>query len=189
MNKAVHYLGRYTASRHRLGQVLQRFAMRKLADADAGDVEPAIAETITRCTEFGYVQDDAYARVQALSQRNQGRSARTIRQRLRQQAIPDDDIDAAIGQADEHVGKHVDEHVDGGELLAAFRFAQRRRLGVFSNARATTDPRILHKRHLGSLARAGFSMAICHRVLGTPSRDAAEATINALANGQPHPDL
>ena len=32
MNKAVHYLGRYTASRQRLREVLGRFADRKLSD-------------------------------------------------------------------------------------------------------------------------------------------------------------
>ncbi len=36
MNKAVHYLGRYSASEQRLREVLSRFATRKLAD-----IEPA----------------------------------------------------------------------------------------------------------------------------------------------------
>ncbi|MDB2390425.1 RecX family transcriptional regulator, partial [Alphaproteobacteria bacterium] len=76
MNKAVHYLGRYATSQHRLGEVLARFATRKLADADTADLEVAIAETIAQCAEFGYVQDDVFARAQARSQRNQGRSAR-----------------------------------------------------------------------------------------------------------------
>ncbi len=35
MNKAVHYLGRYSASRQRLREVLQRFAMRKLDSHEA----------------------------------------------------------------------------------------------------------------------------------------------------------
>ena len=181
MNKAVHYLGRYASSRHRLGQVLARFAARKLADADPADVEAAIAETITQCAEFGYVQDDVYARAQARSQRNQGRSARVIRQRLRQHAINNDDIDAAIHEAD--------EHVEDGELLAALRFARRRRLGVFATAASSTDPQTLRNRHLGSLARAGFAMAICHRVLAEADRGDAETLIDALARGEPHPDL
>lgn len=181
MNKAVHYLGRYATSQHRLGQVLARFATRKLADADAADIEAAIAETIAQCAEFGYVQDDVYARSQARSQRNQGRSARVIRQRLRQHEITNDDIDAAIDEAD--------EHVEDGELLAAFRFARRRRLGVFTTTSSTTDPQILRNRHLGSLARAGFAMRICHQVLSVANRDDAEALIDTLASGETLPDL
>jgi regulatory protein len=174
MNKAVHYLGRYATSQHRLGQVLARFATRKLADADEADIEAAIAETIAQCAEFGYVQDDVYARSQARSQRNQGRSARVIRQRLRQHAIDHDAINAAIDEAD--------EHVEDGELLAAFRFARRRRLGVFATAASALDSQILRNRHLGSLARAGFSMAICQQVLTVADRDEAEALMDALVD-------
>ena len=181
MNKAVHYLGRYATSQHRLGQVLARFATRKLADADEADIEAAIAETIAQCAEFGYVQDDVYARNQARSQRNQGRSARVIRQRLRQHAIDHDAINAAIDEAD--------EHVEDGELLAAFRFAHRRRLGVFATASSALDPQILRNRHLGSLARAGFSMAICQQVLAVADRDEAEALIDTLVDGTPDTDL
>ena len=181
MNKAVHYLGRYATSRHRLGQVLERFATRKLADADAADIEAAIAETIAQCAEFGYVQDDVYARSQARSQRDQGRSARVIRQRLRQHAIDSDAIDAAIDEAD--------EHVEDGELLAAFRLARRRRLGVFATAATTIDPQIIRNRHLGSLARAGFSMTICQRVLAVADHDEAEALMDALVDSAPDTDL
>jgi regulatory protein len=181
MNKAVHYLGRYATSQHRLGQVLSRFATRKLADADEADIEAAIAETISQCAEFGYVQDDAYARSQARGQRNQGRSARVIRQRLRQHAINHDAINAAIDEAD--------EHVEDGELLAAFRFARRRRLGVFATASSALDPQILRNRHLGSLVRAGFSMDICQRVLAVADRDEAEALMDTLVDGTADTDL
>ena len=42
MNKAVHYLGRYSSSRHKLAQVLQRFADSKLADYDPQDIRAAL---------------------------------------------------------------------------------------------------------------------------------------------------
>ena len=41
MNKAVDYLGRYASSRHKLGQILQRFANRKLTDYEADDIAAA----------------------------------------------------------------------------------------------------------------------------------------------------
>ena len=46
MNKAVHYLGRYTASRQRLREVLGRFADRKLDAHDAAEVAAAREQVI-----------------------------------------------------------------------------------------------------------------------------------------------
>ena len=49
MNKAVHYLGRYTASQQRLREVLVRFAERKLDAHDADDVAVARERVIGEC--------------------------------------------------------------------------------------------------------------------------------------------
>ena len=46
MNKAVHYLGRYTASRQRLREVLKRFALRKLESHDEAEVDRALESVI-----------------------------------------------------------------------------------------------------------------------------------------------
>jgi regulatory protein len=49
---------------------------------------------------------------------------------------------------------------------AAIHFARRHRLGPFS--RGVAEEETLHK-HLGSLARAGFSMAICRTIIDANS--------------------
>ncbi len=61
MNKAVDYLGRYASSRHKLGQILQRFANRKLTDYDPDDIAAAIQQTINQCNQLGYLNDRQFA--------------------------------------------------------------------------------------------------------------------------------
>ena len=95
MNKAVHYLGRYSASEQRLREVLSRFATRKLADIEPAEVASAMTRVVEKCQRLGYVDDVTFAASQARSQRRQGKSTMAIRQRLRQHALDD----AAIAMA------------------------------------------------------------------------------------------
>ena len=180
MNKAVDYLGRYASSQHRLRDVLGRFATRKLDQHDPDDIAAAIDATVTRCQTLGYVNDDAFAQSQARSHRRQGRSQLGIRQRLRQHQLGDDVIDAALEAADEHAAN--------GELLAACRFARRRRIGPFDHRRNDDDDRdaIMQRRQrqLGAMARAGFAMAISRKVFDLADSTAGEMLIDQLEHGE-----
>jgi regulatory protein len=178
MNKAVDYLARYATSQHRLREVLGRFAMRKLDKHDPDKIAAAINATVTRCQTLGYLDDDAFAQSQARSHRQQGRSKLGIRQRLRQHRLDDTIIDAALDAADQRSAN--------GELLAACRFARRRRLGPF-DCRQYDDAKnrqAFMQRQLGSLARAGFTMAISRTVIGLEDMDAAEMLIGQLEQGK-----
>ncbi len=172
MNKAINYLGRYASSRHKLGVILQRFADSKLTDYDPDDIVAAIQQTIDQCSHFGYLDDRHFAMTMARNQRRLGRSQAVIRQRLRQHAIGDDIIAHALVEADENSAN--------GDLQAAIRFAQRRRLGPFAQRHGTHHKRLAphqwKKRDLGAMARAGFSKVISQRVLDHDNPD----TINDL---------
>ena len=124
MNKAVHYLGRYTASRQRLREVLRRFAARKLDTHDSAEVARAIDAVINDCVRLGYVDDTAFALSRARSKRRGGRSALAIRRSLQEHSIDPDLVDAALAAAD--------EDTTDGELAAALRHAARRRLGPYA---------------------------------------------------------
>ena len=167
MNKAVNYLGRYASSRHKLGQVLQRFASRKLTDYDANDIAAAIEQTINRCSQLGYLDDRQFAVTVARSQRRLGRSQVLIRQRLRQHALGDDIITHALAEADENSAN--------GDLQAAIRFAKRRRLGPFAQRHSANHQRFdaqqWKQRDLGAMARAGFSMAASRQILDHDNPD------------------
>ena len=177
MNKAVDYLGRYATSQHRLREVLGRFASRKLDRYDLDEIAAAIGATVTRCQKLGYLNDDAFAQNQARNHRQQGRSKRVIRQRLRQHRIDDTIIDVALDAADQYSAN--------GELIAALRFARRRRLGPFDRQQYDDEKgrqaqRQRQQRQLGSLARAGFTMAVSRTVIGLEDRDAAERLLDQL---------
>ena len=180
MNKAVDYLGRYASSQQRLRNVLGRFATRKLDQHDPDEIAAAIDTTLTRCQTLGYVNDDTFAQSQAQSHRQQGRSQLGIRQRLRQHRLADDVIDAALEAADEHAGN--------GELLAACRFARRRRIGPFDHRRNDGNDRnaIMQRqqRQLGAMARAGFAMAISHKIFDLADSTAGESLIDQLEQGE-----
>ena len=180
MNKAVDYLGRYASSQHRLRDVLDRFATRKLDQHDPDEIATAIDTTVTRCQTLGYVNDDAFAQSQARRHRRQGRSQLGIRQRLRQHRLDDDVIDAALEVADEHAAN--------GELLAACRFARRRRIGPFDHRQNDGDDRdaimLRQQRQLGAMARAGFTMAISRKVFDLADSTAGESLIDQLEHGE-----
>ena len=97
----------------------------------------------------------------ARSQRRLGRSQAVIRQRLRHHALDDDTIMKALAEADE-------DSIDG-DLQAAIKFAQRRRLGPFANRISAShlrrDPQQWRQRDLGAMARAGFSIAISRKII------------------------
>ena len=158
MNKAVHYLGRYSASEQRLREVLGRFAKRKLADTDPTEVASATNSVVQKCLHLGYVDDLAFAISQVSRQRQQGKSSRIIRQKLLQHKVDDAAIAAAIHK--------VDVNHNDAELAAAIKFARRRQLGQFY--RGVVGEKTYHK-HIGSLARAGFSISTCRLVLNSNS--------------------
>ena len=176
MNKAVDYLGRYASSRHKLGQILQRFASRKLTDYDTDDIAAAIEQTIDQCSQLGYLDDRQFAVTVARSQRRLGRSQAVIRQRLRQHALGDDIIAHALAEADENSAN--------GDLQAAIRFAQRRRLGPFAQRHSAHHQRLdaqqWKQRDLGAMARAGFSMATSRQVLDHDDPDTIDDLLHRL---------
>ena len=181
MNKAVNYLGRYASSQHRLRDVLGRFATRKLDQHDADEIAAAIDATVTRCQTLGYVNDEAFAQAQARSHRRQGRSRLGIRQRLRQHRLDDDVIYTAL--------KVADEHAANGELLAACRFARRRRIGPFDHQQNDDDDgrnasMQRQQRQLGAMARAGFAMGISRKVFDLADSTTGESLIDQLEHGE-----
>ena len=178
LNKALHYLGRYATSQHRLRQVLERFALRKLDKHESEEVAAAISATVTHCQKLGYLDDGAFAQSQARSHRRQGRSHLSIRQRLRQHGLDDTIIDAALDAADQYAAN--------GELLAACLFARRRRLGPFDPRHYDNvdDHQTVTQRQLGSMARAGFAITISRTVIKLEDIAAVEQLIDQLEQGE-----
>ena len=164
MNKAVHYLGRYASTAQRLELVLSRFARRKLADEDPYRLADLISRKVEECLARGYVDDRAFAEARSTSLRRQGASINNIRRKLAERGVDRDVITDVIDAQDTS---------DDAELRAALIHAKRRRLGPYANADNLREG--WQSRHLGSLARAGFSSVIARRVMAFDDIDSVEA--------------
>lgn len=175
MKKAVHYLGQYSASEQRLREVLGRFALRNLADIERAEIDRATKSVVEKCLRLRYIDDAAFAASQVRSQRQQGKSTMAIRQHLSQHALDEKMIATALNSVD---ANHHD-----AELAAAIRFARRRRLGAFFRYASDEKTR---RRHMGSLARAGFSLAICRTIVDTDNiHDLEELERDAIRAERP----
>ena len=167
-NKAVHYLGRYASTTARLREVLQRFAERKLAEAEPDQLKKAIEDVVGICVRNGYVNDELYAGQKTSSLRRQGRSRRMIEQTLAARGLDREMIAAALAA-------HEAEDDGAGELGAALIHAKRRRLGPYAAERDRQgDPNKIRQRQLASFARAGFSLDLAIRILALETADDAE---------------
>lgn len=159
---ALHYLERYASSRANLERILRQRVLRS-AQAHGNAQEAAIAAIaplLDRLQKNGLLDDEAYALSKARSLFRQGDSRRRIALKLRQKGLATDLIDAAL--------QALEESLDGNEedydLLAARRYAQRRRLGPYRVSAAKPDQ---ERRDLAALARQGFTLDIARKALET----------------------
>ncbi|MCH1474923.1 MAG: RecX family transcriptional regulator [Alphaproteobacteria bacterium] len=169
MNKAVHYLGRYSASRQRLREVLHRFAMRKLEAHEEVEISRAIDAVLDDCIRLGYVDDAAFALSRARNKRRSGGSTLAIRRSLAEHAIGQDLANEALAAAD--------EATSDGELTAALRLAARRRIGPYFTRQRDDDT---YRKQLASLARAGFSFATAKAVMALDNAEEADELAESL---------
>lgn len=169
-NAAVHYLERFSASTHNLRRVLNNRVLRaqRRGGEVPADIEATIEAVIAKLVRLKLIDDEAFAAQRSLSLRRRGGSVRQIRGRLRLAGIDADNIERALDTADAEFTAGDD---GAGELRAALRLAERRRLGPY-RLKQRQDYR---DRDLAALARAGFSFDIARRVIEAPSVEAALA--------------
>lgn len=149
---ALSYLGRFAASSVRLRQVLRRRidrAERRGDDPDRPALEAEIDAVVQRMLDRGMLDDAAFAKGLAESLRRRGTSTRGMRAKMRQKGLSADQIDAALASD------------ETSELEAAWRYAQRRRLGPFSRR----DRAERRQKDLASMGRAGFGYGVAQAVI------------------------
>lgn len=157
MDASLSYLSRFSSSRRNLATHLKK----KFSAPTEAELEVMVERCLDRLEELGLLDDARFAEARARGLRARGKSARAIRQRLREKGVGREDVERALHEEDADA-----------ELISAVRHAKRRRLGPFRTRE--TDPR----RELGSLARAGFSFEVARRALAL-SLDDAEAMLAA----------
>ena len=86
-NKAIHYLGRFASTEHKLADVLSKFVKRKYPDIPASKASEPIAETVAWCREYGFVNNAQFAEMKVKSGRRKGQSAKQLKQKLFQSGL------------------------------------------------------------------------------------------------------
>ena len=175
-NKALHYLGRYASTSARLETVLRKFAARKLDTAEPAMLESGIKEVIESCIRLGYIDDAAFIRSHFRQGLRSGHSQKRILLKLAQRGISRDQALSVLQDSDEEIVP--DEHA---ELAAALIYARKKAVGPYSKHQPDSPGD--RQKHMGRLARNGFSFDIARQVMALTTAEEAEALLDEV---RPH---
>lgn len=143
---ALLYVGRYATTRSKLRGYLER----KVRERGWMGPGPDIGALVERLTELRYVDDSAFASARAASLQRRGYGERRIRQALQ-----------AAGIGNEDAGR-VSDDVRQNELMAALRFAKRKRIGPFASQEPDRQAR---QKAFAAMMRAGHPLDVVRQVL------------------------
>ncbi|WP_022681494.1 regulatory protein RecX [Sphingobium bisphenolivorans] len=153
---ALRYVSRFATSRAKLLSYLQR----KLQERGWGGEGPADPEALVeRFTDLRYVDDASYAVMKSASLARRGYGARRVAQTLRADGIAEADRVQAHAQTEKEAWS------------AADRFARRKRLGPYAQARP--DPKQREKA-IAAFLRAGHSYDMARRWIDAPPGEVPE---------------
>lgn len=163
---ALAHIDRYATSAANLRNVLMRRVERsvRLHDTDRSEAAEWVDAIIAKLLERRLLDDTAYARGRANSLHRSGASRRKIAGMLQQKGLGRDDIEAALAALDAAYGNT--------DMVAAYNYARRRRLGPYRLPEAREERR---ERDLAALARAGFGYDTARRVVDAGSVEDLEA--------------
>ena len=177
-NIALYYLGRYASSSANLRQVLLRRVQKSAyhhKDTDLAQAGAWIDDIVSDMMRMGYIDDNQYAQTKAHSLHMRGTSRRAIYQKLLQKGLDKTTIESALESLKADLQDTISESQSNTDLIAAIRYAKRRRIGVYRIKPAPQskqgEPEKQHNRDLATLARNGFPPDICQKILGAESTD------------------
>lgn len=152
---AFGYVARFATSRAKLSAYLNR----KLRERGwSGAAEPDVAAVVDKAVELGFIDDAAFAGMKAASLARRGYGKGRVRMALAASGIGADDGSEALAHAEEQ------------QVSAALRFAERRRIGPYAEAKG--DPAARQKA-LAAMLRAGHPMDLARRIVAAPPGDFA----------------
>ncbi len=164
-NSGLYYLQRYIASSYQFERAMRRKIDRSCyvhTDQDKEECYTWLSAVTKEFQTLGYLNDDAYLKGMLQSLRfSKGLSSRMILVKMRDKGFSEADVMPVLQKLEE------ENQQINGELEAAKRFAQRKKLGPHH----PVPPRKSYEKQLASMARAGFSYDICKRVLEDDADD------------------
>ena len=163
---ALAHIDRYATSADNLRNVLMRRVERsvRLHDTDRSEAGEWVDAIIAKLLERRLLDDAAYAQGRARSLHRAGASRRKIAAMLQHKGVGRSDIEGALAALEAEFANR--------ELMAAYNYARRRRLGPYRLPEARAERRA---RDMAALARAGFGYDTARRVVDAPSVEDLEA--------------
>lgn len=160
-NAGLYYLQRYAASTEHFRFIMRRKIHKSYCHHQTPDLDQCeswLDELINRYQRCGLLNDFEYARQLAISLRRNGKSVRAIEATMKTKQIRPEHISTAIEEADKM-------HQNDGEFMAALKLIKKKRIGPFRRTVGDEEQPELKKKHLGVLARAGFSYELSAKAL------------------------
>ncbi len=150
---ALHYVGRYATSAHKL----KRYLARKLRERGWEDEQPAdIDALVTRFVELKYIDDALYASQKAASLTARGYGSRRVSTMLYAAGISEQDSAAAKAAS------------NAAKADAAITMARKRRFGPFARETAPPDKR---QKQLQAMLRGGHDFSIARALVFADSME------------------
>ena len=166
MRATYNYLQRFATTEKNLRAVLGRKARRRLSDDDGSDssdlmsqVNIWIDDIVHKAVEQNLVNDRQFAEARARSLIRSGNSKMKIGQKLQAKGVAADVVADVL--------ETLAEQYEDMDVMAAVKYARKRRFGAFSIRHDGEDlpENKLVEKELASMCRAGFSFGLASRVL------------------------
>lgn len=156
-NSTLYRLSRRMMSERELSDAIKRKAKQKFEDISDEDLQVLATSALEFGKTLGALDDQNYAETKVRSGVRGGRSKRMIQRKLQEKGIDSETASIALEDAD--------------DPRAALAYARKRGFGPYRRDEA--DEKRITK-ELSSLARQGFSLELCRRVVGLDSDEAEE---------------
>lgn len=161
-NAGLYYLQRFAASAGQFRKVMTRKIDRSCLyhqDQDRENCLILLNDLIERFQEIGLLNDDLYGRALFKNYRNKGYSRRKLDAKLKEKGLEEELIKTLFEE------EKMEEGEADLEYRAALLLAKKKKIGPFALKFSEDAPEDAYEKHLGRLARAGFSYDICKKIL------------------------
>lgn len=147
---ALAYVARFATSKGKLTRYLSRKVAESKWDDDENSAE-IVAAVVMRMENMRYLDDQHYAQMKSGAMMRRGLGPSRVQAQLQFDGIAEADRSEAMENQDDEI------------IMAAVRFAQRRRAGPF--ALNMLDDRAAREKLVGAFIRAGHSQGLARRLL------------------------
>ena len=157
MDKATYYLSKYASHSKKLKIILLNYIIKNKISLSDNNRKKHIDNTIQKCKDFGYLNDELYASNRLRNMLIQGKSKNFILAKLLQ-----------LGISKEMSFKTIDEAFSDNKYCdyrSAIRFIKRKKIGQLYNKTSEDVSSSNFNRWMSIMIRAGYEYDMAKKVL------------------------